>query len=154
MSDTPDPSPAEQCQVRNSDPAHQRLADQARARQCNREYRAQAGQCSFSAFSARWRAGRDSLRSPPRRQCVCDDEDIRRLCESWVDRRRRADPVMAREGAQAHRFTSVGLITASGRYQRESTPVSERHRSAKRSHNHGGVVTAHDQPMTHWLLMR
>jgi hypothetical protein len=56
MSNKPDPSRAEQCLAWNSDPAHQRLAGQARARQFSREYQVQAGQQSFSAFSARWRA--------------------------------------------------------------------------------------------------
>jgi hypothetical protein len=51
-----DPVPAERCLAWNSDLAHQRLAGRARARQFTRDYQTQAGQCSFSAFSARWRA--------------------------------------------------------------------------------------------------
>ena len=50
-------SPAEQCLDWNTDPAHQRLAAHARARQFTHASQAQAGHCSYAAFSARWRAG-------------------------------------------------------------------------------------------------
>lgn len=57
MSMTQSPSPTEQCLEWNRDPAHQRMAGQARSRQFTRDYQTQAGHCCFAAFSARWRAG-------------------------------------------------------------------------------------------------
>jgi hypothetical protein len=52
-----DRSQSDQCLQWNSGPEHQRLAGQARARQFTREHQAQAGQSSYVAVSARWRAG-------------------------------------------------------------------------------------------------
>jgi hypothetical protein len=56
MSSKQELSLGEQCLAWNSDPAHQRVAGQARARQFTKDSQTQAGQRSFSAFSARWRA--------------------------------------------------------------------------------------------------
>ena len=46
----------DQCHCWNSDPDHQRVAGQARARQFTHEHQVEAGQQSFSAYSSRWRA--------------------------------------------------------------------------------------------------
>ena len=47
----------DQCNGWNSDPDHQRVAGQARARQFSHEHQVEAGHHAFSAYSARWRAG-------------------------------------------------------------------------------------------------